>query len=145
MKIYALKCMHLLRVASQCQNSFYGERVVWVKWLSLAKDEGHVIPKHSHHDIPSQQPCVHKIFTTYAKCHIQFSYWQSPFREVLPKIGVDPKLVDDHTFKPHWPTTWIWNDGGICFSYPNNYITWWPFWAKRKMFFKNHLNLQFGT
>ena len=65
MKICVLKCMHLLRVASQRQNPFYGKRVVWVKWLSLTRDEGHVIPKHSHNDILSQQPCIHKIFTFY--------------------------------------------------------------------------------
>ena len=73
MKICVLKHMHLLRVASQCQNTFCGEKVVRVKWLCLTRDEGHVIPKHSPHDIPSQQPCIHKIFTTFAKCHIQFS------------------------------------------------------------------------
>ena len=31
---------------------FCGKSVVKVKWLSLTRDKGHVIPKHSPHDIP---------------------------------------------------------------------------------------------
>ena len=52
MKIYVLKHMHLSRKASQCQKPFCGKSVVKVKWLSLTRDKGHVIPKHSPHDIP---------------------------------------------------------------------------------------------
>ena len=75
MKICVLKHMHLLRVASQCQNPFCGKRVVWVKWLSLTRDKGHVILKHSSHDIPSQQLHIPKTFTPLAKC--TFNSWQS--------------------------------------------------------------------
>ena len=59
-----------------------------------------------------------------------------PFGEVLPKIAVDPESVNDHMFKFHWPTDWIWNDKSICFNYPSNYIGWQPLWAWKKMLFQ---------
>ena len=84
MKICVLNCMNLLRSASQCQNPFCGKRVVWVQWLSVTKDKGHVIPKHSPHDIPSQQLHIPKTFTTFAKCI--FNSWKSPLGRSYPRL-----------------------------------------------------------
>ena len=140
MKICVLKCMHLLRVASQRQNPFYGKRVVWVKWLPLTRDKEHVIPKHSPHDIPSQQLHILETFTTFAKC--TFNSWQ-----LTPLGRSHPRLV------------WTLNQWmTVCSSFINQLIRFEmmeafvstiqtvisldrPFEPKRKCFFKNHPDL----
>ena len=66
-------------------NPFCGKRVVWVKWLSLTRDKGHVILKHSPHDITSQQFHIHETFTTFTKC--TFNSWHSnPLGRSYPRL-----------------------------------------------------------
>ena len=91
MNICVLKCMHLLKASSQCQKPFCGKRVVWVKWLSLTRDKGHVIPKPSPHDIPSQQLHFPETFTTFTKC--TFNSWQPNPSPPPPPRRSYPRLV----------------------------------------------------
>ena len=100
------------------------------------RDEGYVIPKHSHHDIPSQHPAFIKYSPLLQSVIFNSLLDNQPFGEVLPKFAVDPESVNDHMFKFHWLTDWIWNDKSICFNYPSNYIGWQPLWAWKKMLFQ---------